>query len=309
MAAITVFSGSTGLNNKVDPVRLAFDPDSNIGELAVAVNVDIDNTGRVSRRKGYEKIFSGNCHSLYASDNVCYLVVDDVLSLLHSDFSTTAIIEVTPGAKISYASVGSRVYFTNGHEKGYLGNGSYFAWEKDTYVGPETTKELYGPPIGTLLETYNGRMYIVKDEVLWYSEAFAYHAFELSKNFIWFEDKINMVRSIRDGIYVGTEKAVYFLEGTNPREFTLTTVANYPAIEGTDNLIESSRIGREDINKGILNERCAIWMSSEGICIGGPRGFFRNLTEKKLVCPMANEGTSIVINNDQYISVLKAPDW
>jgi len=55
MAEITVFSGATGINNIVDPVRLKFDPDTGIGELAEAVNVVIDQTGRISRKHGMER--------------------------------------------------------------------------------------------------------------------------------------------------------------------------------------------------------------------------------------------------------------
>jgi len=39
----------TGLNTKVDPVRLEYDPKTGVEELSVAYNVDIDDTGRVGR--------------------------------------------------------------------------------------------------------------------------------------------------------------------------------------------------------------------------------------------------------------------
>ena len=303
---IVVLNTCLGLNNKVDPVRIKFDPESGISELAVAVDIDIDSSGRISRRKGYERVLSGAGHSLFPYNNICFVVVDSSLTILYPDFSTKTLLQVTD-ARMSYCAVGTRVYFANSYEKGYIENEVVYPWEKGSYVGPDTTKVLYDPPVGKLLEVWNGRMFVDQDEALWYSEAFNYHAFALGENYILFPSKLRMVKAVKDGLFVSTEEETYFLSGSTPKSFSQLKVADYPAIEGTDVLVKGSKIGGDDLDKGILNEDVVIWTSSEGICIGGPGGFFKNLTERKLTYPSAKEGAGLCID-DRYISVLKAPD-
>lgn len=303
---ITIYRGSSGLNNKLDPTRIRFDPEAGIGELAIAVNIDIDGSGRISRRKGYDRVVSGSSHSLFPFGNICFVVVDGYLSILYPDFSYKAILKVSEG-RMSYVAVGDRVYFANNKEKGYIEEEEVFPWEKGEYVGPDTTKVLYDPPVGHLLEVYNGSMYIAQERVLWYSEPFNYCAFELGKGYLLFSSRLTMLRAVKDGLFVSTEEATFFLSGVVPRELIQRKVADYSAIEGTDVLVEGSKIGRDELDKGILNERVAIWTSQEGICIGGPRGFFKNLTERKLTYSSAKEGAGLCID-DRYVSVLKAPD-
>jgi predicted GIY-YIG superfamily endonuclease len=52
---------------------------------------------------------------------------------------------------------------------------------------------------------------MVVDNVLWYSEPFAYNWWDMARNFIPLSYHVRMVRSVRDGLYVGDEKGVYFL--------------------------------------------------------------------------------------------------
>ena len=296
--AITLLSSCSGLNNKVDPVRLSFNPERGLSELAVAFNVDIDSTGRISRRKGYTKIVDGECHSLFPYEDGFLVVRNGILSILNPDYSYEGICSVNKKAKVSYVLVGERVYFTNGYEKGYIEGRKYFPWEFIEYVGPPTTRVFYGPPLGHLIEVYNGFMFIAQANVLWYSMPFSYHSYSLKSDYIPFDSKVRMVKAVKDGLYVSTGKDVYYLNGSNPKEFFQEKVCNYPAIEGTGILIDGRKIGNGDIK-----EKVVIWASKKGICIGGPNGLFANLTERKLVYPSTNEGAGTCID-DRYICVL-----
>ena len=71
MKRLLLFSGSTGLNTEIDPVRHKYDAEKGISELAVARNVDFDYTGRVGNRKGWRyTTVTGNCHSLWSDGGV-----------------------------------------------------------------------------------------------------------------------------------------------------------------------------------------------------------------------------------------------
>ena len=298
---IVVLNTCLGLNNKVDPVRIKFDPESGISELAVAVDIDIDSSGRISRRKGYERVLSGAGHSLFPYNNICFVVVDSSLTILYLDFSTKTLLQVTD-SRMSYCAVGTRVYFANGYEKGYIENEVVYPWEKGTYVGRDTTKELYDPPIGQLLEVWNGRMFVAQEDALWYSERFNYHAFAFGENYVSFPGRLRMVRAVKDGLFVSTEKETYFLGGMTPTSFAQLKVADYPAILGTDILVDGRKL-----RGGEIVDRVVMWTSTEGICIGGPGGMFENLTERKLVYPSANVGAGVCID-DRYVCLLKSPN-
>jgi hypothetical protein len=294
---IIVLNNCLGLNNKIDPARILFDPEKGLSELAVAYNIDIDSSNRINRKKGYTKVLDGKSHSLFPFGNVCFAVVDNYLSILYPNFSYKTLIEVGD-ERINYVEMGNRVYFVNGSIKGYIKDEVVHPWEFIDYSGPSTTKVFEGPPLGHLLELYNGFMFIAQDNILWYSRPFKYHAFYLHGDHVPFNSRITMVRAVKDGLYVSTECDTYYLNGYDPKEFFQTKVVDYPVILGTDALIDGRKIGN-----GEIKDRVVIWTSTEGICIGGPEGLFENFTERKLVYPSTNSGAGICIDN-RYVCVL-----
>jgi hypothetical protein len=49
---------------------------------------------------------------------------------------------------------------------------------------------------------------------------------------------------------------------------------------------------------------CVLFTTSKGICMGGPEGYFRNLTEKKLVYPASPHGAAALVG-DRYIVTMQ----
>jgi hypothetical protein len=296
---IPVFRGTTGLNNIIDPARIKYDPDTGIQELAITVNVDIDSSLRASRRKGYTQVLAKDAHSLFSCGNYCLFVSGDALCVLDRSYSWAAIRNVTKNARVSYVNVDNEIYYANGYENGVVRDRVSYAWVGQDYVGPTTTRTFSNPPIGHLLEIYNGRMYIAQGKVLWYSEPFAYSWYDLARGYMSFADRITMIRGVKDGLYVSTEQETIFCSGNGPQDFHRIQIADYPAIEGTDLMVDSSKIGRGDISG-----RVAMWTATKGICMGGPGGYFRNLTERRLAYPYARYGAGL-LNNDRYICTLE----
>ena len=73
---IPFYRRTSGLNNATEPSRLSCDPETGTIELAAAVNVNIDSTGRFSRRQGYEQLIGlAGAHSLWAREDQCFFVV------------------------------------------------------------------------------------------------------------------------------------------------------------------------------------------------------------------------------------------
>ena len=295
METVPVLKGSAGLNNKVDPVRLRYDGETGVQELAVAKNVDIGDSGRVSRRKGYSKVLSlSDCHSIYNAGTYCLFVHAGALAVLEKDYSYTNIRNVTVGAKVSYVQVQDKIYYCNGYENGYVSKRISYSWVGEPYVGPTTTKVFSDPPVGHLVELFAGRIYISVDNILWYTEPFAYSWVDLAKNFIPFQEKLRMVKAVKDGLWVSDTEGTYFLGGTSPKEMSFVKVANYPVIEGTDHKAFD-----------ISDDQVVVWTSTEGICVGATGGKFTNLTRQKLWYPDSNVGAGFVING-KYLSILQS---
>jgi hypothetical protein len=155
------------------------------------------------------------------------------------------------------------------------------------------------PPTGYLLELFNGIMLIAQDNVLWYSEPFAYSWFDLAKNYIQFSDRLVMVKAVQGGIFVSTEKETFFYKGEAVKELQQLKVADYPAIEGTEASVSASKVG-----DGGISGLAVVWASTKGICFGGPDGYFRNFTMRKLTYPAARYGAGL-IKDGKYICLLK----
>lgn len=284
------------------------DNDTLIGSLAIAVNVEVDDTGRITRRKGYAptKVTLG-VHSLFCNGGHCLFMYNGSLYRLLDSFMT----DVSPSytgirsglnnnVQMYYVQVADRIYYSNGYDKGIYDQTTEksTAWVAGAYVGPTTTKTFSDPPLGIHLEYFNGRIYMADDNVVWYSEPFALNWFDLARNFIPFPNKVRMIRAVIDGIWISTDTQIFFLAGPDPTSSQLVKCADYPAIEGTDVTVEGLWIGNG------IKTKAALWTSIGGICAGLPGGEFQNLTQRKITLPLGLKGAAGLIDN-KYISLIE----
>jgi hypothetical protein len=301
-----LYSGSAGLNNKVDPKRISFNPQTGVIDLATAYNVDIDASGRISRRKGYTTTaVTSNIHSLFCDGGDCFYVSGTSLYKLNEDHTSALVVTgLAYGIRMWYVQVGYKTYYSNGYQLGYVEGGVNHTWEAGTYVGPTTYVQYSNPPLGTQLEVHSGRMYIVQGKTLWYSEPFWHGGFDLASNFVSFYSNIQMVKAVNDGLYVSDEYNTFFLRGHNPKEFTIKMVDKAAAILGTAVKVPGRDVGRikYEYNQGKPG-RVVMWTTRHGICIGMDSGEFNSLTEDRLEFPSALVGTA-VYHQDKYICLL-----
>ena len=291
-----VFVATSGLNVKVDPVRTG--GKEGVVELTSCLNVDVDDTGRVGRRKGYTLWLSGSWHSLFAGSEYMLGVKGDALSVLQGG-SSTAIRNVREGARMHYARVwdGGKevIYYMNGAEVGKVyGKVSYAVAVPDS-VGPTTSKDYVTVPIGENLCVWNGRLFVVTDKVVWYSEPFNYEAFDLARGFLLFDSDVKMIIPLLTGLMIGTGQGIFLLRGTTPAEFQLTQLAGYGVIEGTEAQYDKAI----SLGNGLAFHP---WFfgSKKGICILTQEGQFMNLTDNKVPYPEGLRGSGGFID-DKYI--------
>ena len=308
MAKTILFRATSGLNTRIDPARLRYDPESGVQELAVAYNIDIDDSGRISRRKGYTQRSATAAHSLFAHKDVCLFVSGTYLYQLHANYTSTALTAVTSDARMSYAPVNEQVYFVNGIEQGIFENGSISDWElPSTFIGPETTRTFIGPPSGSIVQYYNGRIYVVQERFVFYSEPYDFSRFDPVRNFFAVEHDIILFRAMADGFWIGTKAGMEFVAGDEPKKFQRNSVTDVQPIQHSD-VPFNGRFVLTDSGTPMVDlsasDSSLMWLSTQGVCYGGASGNFYNLTRAKLAEISAGRTGAGTIVNGRYIGLI-----
>jgi len=304
MQRVLWFGSSTGLDTTFDPVREVFDPEKGVHSASIAVNVDVSKTGRVSRRKGWEyTIVTDACHSLFCDGGAAFVVQGDALKLLAPDMSTSNLRNVTVNAPMSYSQIGSRTFYTNGRENGFILNGKSYGWNKAVPNQKDSTIVYSPPPVGTMLGYYKGRMYIAQQHILWYSEANNLNTFNL-KNYLSFSSSVDMFKSVSKGIWLGTENQVLFLKGNSPDKLTQERKALVGVIPGSDTYVDCTSIpGLVDEYGYQLDGVGVLFCTPKGIYLGTEDGKLMQLSKGKLTIPKSLLGAGVCIGN-RYVASL-----
>lgn len=309
---VRIFEGCSGLNNTNPSDR--FKPDqAGLIDAAIAYNVDILDLGSVELRSGYSTTARTEAfHSLFYKNNyflgMAYVTAydkDALYKLGVDDYSKTGLrSDMTPGQRMSYCFVNDRVYYCNGYENGYvLGDVSY-AWTIGEHITAETTKTFSSPPVGHLVEHYNGRMFIAEGSNVWYSEKFDYSAFNLATSYLPFGSRIKIMKAVygkdvygTNGLYIGDGSGVYYVGGDDPEEFFISKISSSVPIEGTDITVDGSMIGSGQ--PGIVT----MWGAQDGIWLGQHSCKAINLTLSKLTYPGGLKGSATFFNGKYIMSV------
>ncbi len=301
---IPIFSGAHGLNIRDDPAQLKITK-TGLAELAEAVNVDVKNSRRISRRPGrLSTSVVLPSHSLYSALGVTLFVSGTSLYRLDSGPVATQIkTGLTEGARMRFTDVNDNIYFANGYEKGVYNVSSQTVsdWTAGTYYGPRTNRTFESPPAGHLLEYWQSRIYIAKDNVLWFTEPHGYGWIDYSQNAYIFPARITMVRGVSGGLFVSTLYNLYFLEGNTAGSLKQHEMAAYGVVEGTDVVCDADELDYDMVGGAI--GKGAVCTAQEGICFCGPGGTFRNMTKDHIYYPRKNSGTAYIYRG-KYVAIL-----
>jgi hypothetical protein len=115
------FDSFTGLKNTLNRERLG------PHDLAVAVNVDLDDSGQPHRRRGCTLVASGDFHSLFnADDGTVYGVKDGDLGVINPDYSFDIVLANVAGdydigqTPLDHWQIGDDIYFTSPYSAGII---------------------------------------------------------------------------------------------------------------------------------------------------------------------------------------------
>ena len=261
--------GFRGKSNLSDPARIL--PSGGSSFLSECRDADIDDEFMIHRRGGFRApIFpGGGIHSLWSNGDICLFVQGADLKRLNPDYTAATIFSGAGSARMVCVAVAGTVYLTNGTLIGFMRDGAF-----NLFPDPQQTYKS-AMVAGHLIECFNGRLYVTRDNEIWFSDPMAYMRTDKRRNFKQLASRITLLSAVEDGIYVSDLEGTYFMGGGGPREAILIDKADYPAIPHTAHKIDADRIG------GLgFSGPAVLWASRMGICIGGNQGQFKNITEE-----------------------------
>jgi hypothetical protein len=286
----------SGINNVVDDARM--EPH----QLKYAYNIDISDKGRPSRRGGNNKVVtpSGTVHSMWGDDKMCFYVENGVLKRLHEDYTSTTLRTGVSNYHMNFVEVNDKYYYTNPTLFGYIYNGV------DQNIATPTEDHKYRHSPGQHIEYYNSRIYVARNNIIWYSDVNYLNQVDRRYSFMQFENEITMMKAVSDGIWICVgdhlKQNTYFMQGATREEFTLRSFASYGCIENSEVKIkDGSKVG-EGLTGSIV-----MWASDGGICIGANGGRFINITDGKFNTPDRRFGAGLFRDENglaQYITTL-----
>jgi hypothetical protein len=160
------------------------------------------------------------------------------------------------------------------------------------------------PPAGQALAYHRGRIYIAQGAFLYATTALGYSYVDLRDYLAVDDSPIGFVLGVEHGLYVGTERATYFLKGDNLAEMTLTCVVDGFGVAGSALLVDGFAATGD---AKLAGSQCAMFATGLGICLGTPSGDVVNLTFDRYRSNMARIGSAVLKVSDttsQYLLTL-----
>lgn len=312
-----VLAQFAGIKNTVSEERLAQ------GELSAAVNVDIDDSGQLRRRRGRTKVADGNFHSLFKHRGQAYVVRNEVLGELTPSYGFVSKGAQVGPHRLATVSVGDTCYFASDRASGkFVGQGPVETWGQLVSEGiwhspvldpTETLGEIGGSLLGAVptaehLTHYNGRIYLGRKRLLWATELYLYDLVDKTRNFMQFEHDITMLQAVDNGIYVGTEGGLYFLAGTLVEGLKLSQISEAAVIPGSDVRVPHEKLHPSGKRGEVRASTAVACLTTEGAfgCFDGGEAY--NLTLGTVVFPRARSAAALFRDQSGVNSYIVAAD-
>ena len=165
-----------------------------------------------------------------------------------------------------------------------------------SYVGAHqpgkmlTTQHMAPPEPCTHLESYNGRIYSAVGNALLATQALNYDLTRPSTDYVLMPDAVTMVKSVVDGIYVGTMHGVTFLDGKELGQFTTRPADMLAPVPGSALHVDGGLFGEP--GKGV------VWLTRRGWVYAGASGRVKRLTESQMSVPEYDRAASLYREHD-----------
>jgi hypothetical protein len=285
-----------GANNVDDPSEvsgiLSADPFLILSEMTELSNVDVNNNGKVLRRRGYTLRVNNAAHSMWSNNKECYFIENGFLKRFNSDYTINIVGTLPSNRRAVYEQVNDVIV---------ISDGDYYRILQDNFLYSADVKDGLPPVGGQTLCFFKGRLYIGKESNIYFTLPYDIETMDEVNNLIPLASYVKMIVAVDDGMFISTSKEIFFFKGNSPEEFEVIKVANYPAIYGTATKCKGEIFG--EALQGVSSE-AIIFATTQGICVAGDSGFFRNISKYKFQYKPGTFGTAILKEQNgitQYI--------
>lgn len=288
------------------------------GELEKALNVDIDDSGQVRRRRGYTQKLTGGWHSPFTWRDETYAVKDGELGIITPGYVFNSLM-VVGSDPLSYTAVDETMYFSSRSAAGKVTGGAVYPWGSLTGSGvwlspvitPSATlgaiagQQLNNPPLAEHIVAYKGRIYLANGKTLWATELYLYDVVDRTRNFIQFESDITMLGAVDDGLVVGTEDGLYYLAGTLSTGLKQVMINDSAPVPGSAVYMPSSKVYPQARDSVPQESTAMVFLTDQGVCAVFNGGQLFNLTHTNMAFPKAVRAAGLYREQDgvnQYLA-------
>lgn len=315
MKPVTIFTGASGINVTVDPARLRVDADTGISPLAEAANLSIDDSARAVSRPGYTRIATGSYHSVFSKRDgfESYVVVDrasdSAIMRINTDRTLTGIRDgLDKGALVSFCRDGSKTWYSNGQQNGYIEDGISRPWpDQSTHIGQDTSRKFLPAPAGKPLAVAFGRMWIGKGDAVFYSEPFMYGKFDVARSYFQLKGNIRMIcpvmgeRASASGLWISDDQGIWFVSGPDPSSMEPIQKTPFPVLSGS--------LAHDQVllpMEGGVQINMLVCACQHGVFTGTSTGEWKVFGKEKLLLPAdLQQGASLVFGAHNIITHMR----
>lgn len=292
-----------GTNNKEAPEALmSIDKGRAKTFMPSGVNVDVTDAYKLRRRFGVTRLLTGNWHSLWAhvSGSYGFGVKDGAVYRLYprgDNVAATAVGLSVSSRRMVFSDVSSGdVHFSDGQRHWVYSGG---AVEELTQAGTYDRTEQFAdqdedaafydafPPVFELTWAF-GRLWGADADAVWYSPAFFPRRCKADTDYIA-QPGVTLLKAVSDGVYVGTEEAVWFYAGTDPKKMRPTQVCGEGAVKGTPVAVTADKFKID----GAFGP-AVVWESVRGKVLGLSGGRIVYLTDAAVSYAPGELGASLL---------------
>lgn len=146
---------------------------------------------------------------------------------------------------------------------------------------------------GSFLRLWRGRLWVVRSNVLYFSEAMAHHLTDERYNFIQFPQRIRFIEPVDGGIWVGQADHVVFVRGQDVRNMAIEHKASRAPVYASSHLLHSDVV--KELSQG--GSWCAVWLAENGFVVGTAEGQLVELQSEAIQGITANSCRLVGFDN------------
>lgn len=151
---------------------------------------------------------------------------------------------------------------------------------------------------GKFLQLWRGRILTAQSNVLYFSEAMAFHLTDERYNFIQLPERITFVEAVDGGIWVGLKTHVVFLRGQDIRALVIEHKATRAPVAESSLLLNS-----DESSLGQGGAVVAVWLADNGFVLGTADGQVMEVQSDHLKGISGKSGQAVRLDKRLYAVV------